>query len=75
MVVAILGEGRGRAAVLLLLNAPAVEFDRVEPLLAARWSGAQRWKGRSDVAGGIGHATKGSRKIGPVQIVLGGLIL
>jgi hypothetical protein len=33
MVVTILGEGRGRVAMLVQLNAPAVEFDLVQPLL------------------------------------------
>jgi hypothetical protein len=37
MVMDILGEGRGRFAMLVKLNAPAVEFDLVQPLLAARW--------------------------------------
>jgi hypothetical protein len=32
-----LGEGRGRAAMLVQLNAPAVEFDLVQPLLTAPW--------------------------------------
>ena len=35
MVVTILGEGRGRVAMLVQLNAPAIEFDLVQPLLAA----------------------------------------
>jgi hypothetical protein len=34
MVVAILGEGRSRATMLVQLNAPTVEFDLVQPLLA-----------------------------------------
>ena len=37
MVVTILGEGRGRVAMLVQLNTPTVEFDLVQPLLAARW--------------------------------------
>ena len=41
MVVTILGERRGRATMLMQLNAPAVEFDLLEPLLNARWGGAQ----------------------------------
>src|SRR6516164_7634117 len=44
MVVAVLGEGRSRIAVLVQLNAPAIEFDLVQPLLTARW---RRWNDRS----------------------------
>ena len=33
--------GRGRSAVLVQLNAPAVKFDLVQPLIATRWSGSQ----------------------------------
>jgi hypothetical protein len=40
MVVSILGEGRGRVAMLVQLNTPAVEFDLMQPLLTARWRGA-----------------------------------
>ena len=52
MVVAILCEDRGRAAMLVQLNAPAVEFNLVQPLLTARWGRLQNWKGGSDVAHG-----------------------
>jgi hypothetical protein len=40
MVVAILGEGRGRTTMLVQLNAPAVEFHFAQPLLTAGWRGA-----------------------------------
>src|ERR1700757_1576669 len=45
MVVAIFGEECGRAAMLVQLDPPAVEFDLMQPLLAARWSGAQSRSG------------------------------
>ena len=41
MIVTILGEGRGRATILVQLNTPAIEFDLVQPLLTARRRGAQ----------------------------------
>jgi hypothetical protein len=35
MVVSILSEGRGQAAMFMQLNAPAIKFDPVQPLLTA----------------------------------------
>ena len=52
MVVTILGEGRGRVAMLVQLYAPAVGFDLVQPLLTPRWGRLQNWNGGSDVAHG-----------------------
>jgi hypothetical protein len=49
MVVAILGDGRSRATMLVQLNAPAVEFDLVQPLLALRLSRTQNWSCGQDV--------------------------
>jgi hypothetical protein len=40
MAVAILGEARGRGAMLVQPNAQAVEFHLVQSLLIARWRGA-----------------------------------
>jgi hypothetical protein len=45
----VLGEGRGRATMLVQLNAPAVEFDLVQPLLTARRGEAQSRSGRWEV--------------------------
>jgi hypothetical protein len=39
MVMAVLGERRGRATMLVQLDPPAIEFDLVQPPLAARWGG------------------------------------
>jgi hypothetical protein len=59
-VVAVPGEERGRAAMLVQLNAPAANLTLVRLLCTARWSRAQRL-GWSDITGSMEHPTPGSR--------------